>query len=196
MIGGGNTAIDCARTAVRDGADTTLIYRRTRDEMPAEDYEIEAEHEGVKFHSWPIQLKMARMRMVTYLLKSDWGSIWHLACRCFWPQKPETYGWVFVEDFDTVIAAVSQKPDHRLYGQWVIEIPLTHWNTADADPQTMHTGTSNYRQYWRFPTWPCNRCRSSGRWPGAAQAIDRFFNGDMNQIPPLPALSIQESKSS
>lgn len=51
MIGGGNTAIDCARTAVRDGADTTLIYRRTRDEMPAEDYEIEeAEHEGVKFH--------------------------------------------------------------------------------------------------------------------------------------------------
>ncbi|GAL03166.1 NAD-dependent formate dehydrogenase alpha subunit [Photobacterium aphoticum] len=51
VIGGGNTAIDCARTAVRDGADTTLIYRRTRDEMPAEDYEIaEAEHEGVKFH--------------------------------------------------------------------------------------------------------------------------------------------------
>ena len=29
VIGGGNTAIDCARTAVRDGADTTLIYRRT-----------------------------------------------------------------------------------------------------------------------------------------------------------------------
>ncbi|OQK33880.1 anaerobic dehydrogenase [Vibrio vulnificus] len=51
VIGGGNTAIDCARTAVRTGADTTLIYRRTRDEMPAEDYEIEeAEHEGVKFH--------------------------------------------------------------------------------------------------------------------------------------------------
>lgn len=51
VIGGGNTAIDCARTAVRAGADTTLIYRRTRDEMPAEDYEIvEAEHEGVKFH--------------------------------------------------------------------------------------------------------------------------------------------------
>ncbi|ELH3013591.1 FAD-dependent oxidoreductase, partial [Vibrio parahaemolyticus] len=51
VIGGGNTAIDCARTARRAGADTTLIYRRTRDEMPAEDYEIvEAEHEGVKFH--------------------------------------------------------------------------------------------------------------------------------------------------
>ncbi len=36
---------------MRDGADTTLIYRRTREEMPAEDYEVvEAEHEGVKFH--------------------------------------------------------------------------------------------------------------------------------------------------
>ena len=50
MIGGGNTAIDCARTAVRLGAETTLIYRRTRAEMPAEAYEIdEAEHEGVRF---------------------------------------------------------------------------------------------------------------------------------------------------
>lgn len=41
---------------MRDGAETTLIYRRTRDEMPAEDYEIlEAEHEGVQFWCWPIQ---------------------------------------------------------------------------------------------------------------------------------------------
>nr|WP_267880198.1 FAD-dependent oxidoreductase [Shewanella marina] len=51
VIGGGNTAIDCARSALRSGADTSLIYRRTRDEMPAETYEIEeAEKEGVKFY--------------------------------------------------------------------------------------------------------------------------------------------------
>ena len=51
IIGGGNVAIDAARTAVRLGAeDVTMMYRRTRDEMPAADDEIaEAEAEGVKF---------------------------------------------------------------------------------------------------------------------------------------------------
>jgi len=50
VIGGGNTAIDCARTAIRLGSDVTLIYRRTRREMPAERHEIiAAQEEGVKF---------------------------------------------------------------------------------------------------------------------------------------------------
>jgi formate dehydrogenase major subunit len=49
VVGGGNTAIDCARTALRLGAtEVRLLYRRTRDEMPANLVEIEeAEHEGV-----------------------------------------------------------------------------------------------------------------------------------------------------
>ncbi len=50
VIGGGNTAIDCARTALRKGAEhVTLVYRRGREEMPAEPYEVEeAEAEGVE----------------------------------------------------------------------------------------------------------------------------------------------------
>jgi len=50
VIGGGNSAIDAARVAVRMGADVTLSYRRTRTEMPAIEHEIHsAEEEGVKF---------------------------------------------------------------------------------------------------------------------------------------------------
>ena len=51
VIGGGNVAIDVARTAIRLGAkNVTLVYRRSRDEMPAADDEVlEAEEEGVKF---------------------------------------------------------------------------------------------------------------------------------------------------
>jgi dihydropyrimidine dehydrogenase (NAD+) subunit PreT len=51
VIGGGNTAIDVARESVRLGADlVTLVYRRTRDEMPAYEFEVEeAEEEGVHF---------------------------------------------------------------------------------------------------------------------------------------------------
>ncbi|MBN1646832.1 MAG: NADH-quinone oxidoreductase subunit NuoF [Spirochaetales bacterium] len=49
IIGGGNAAIDTARTAVRLGSDVTVVYRRTRAEMPAYEEEIEhAEEEGVK----------------------------------------------------------------------------------------------------------------------------------------------------
>lgn len=50
IVGGGNTAMDCARTALRLGAQPTVVYRRTRQEMPAIPAEIEeALHEGVAF---------------------------------------------------------------------------------------------------------------------------------------------------
>jgi 2-oxoacid:acceptor oxidoreductase delta subunit (pyruvate/2-ketoisovalerate family) len=50
IIGGGNTAMDCARTALRLGAQPIVVYRRTREEMPAIAEEIEeAEHEGTQF---------------------------------------------------------------------------------------------------------------------------------------------------
>jgi heterodisulfide reductase subunit A len=61
VVGGGNTAVDCARTAKRLGAaDVKLIYRRTRDEMPAADEEVEAlVREGVEieFLSAPVAFK-------------------------------------------------------------------------------------------------------------------------------------------
>jgi len=50
VLGGGNVAMDCARTALRLGADTRIIYRRSRNELPARLEEIEnAEEEGVIF---------------------------------------------------------------------------------------------------------------------------------------------------
>ena len=49
VIGGGNTAIDAARTALRLGAKPFILYRRTREEMPAFPAEIhEAEEEGIE----------------------------------------------------------------------------------------------------------------------------------------------------
>jgi glutamate synthase (NADPH) small chain len=50
VLGGGNVAMDCARTALRLGAETTIVYRRSRKELPARLEEIEnAEEEGVNF---------------------------------------------------------------------------------------------------------------------------------------------------
>ncbi|MFQ7010705.1 MAG: FAD-dependent oxidoreductase [Oscillospiraceae bacterium] len=65
VIGGGNVAIDVARAAVRRGADVTLLYRRSREEMPAADEEVaEAEAEGVKFRflSAPVEILGERTR--------------------------------------------------------------------------------------------------------------------------------------
>ncbi len=60
VVGGGNTAMDCARTALRLGGDVTVLYRRTQNEMPAEPLEVhEAMEEGVKFEflTAPLSLK-------------------------------------------------------------------------------------------------------------------------------------------
>jgi len=53
VIGGGNAAIDAARTALRTGADVTVVYRRERKDMPAiEEETVAAQEEGVKFLFW------------------------------------------------------------------------------------------------------------------------------------------------
>ena len=63
VIGAGNAAIDAARTALRLGAEqVTILYRRTRAEMPAYQEEVdEAEHEGVK-----IMTLVAPVEVVTH----------------------------------------------------------------------------------------------------------------------------------
>src|SRR5574341_1235103 len=66
VVGGGNTAMDCARTALRLGAEVTVLYRRTRAEMPAIADEVdEAEREGVQFVflAAPIRLVSANGRV-------------------------------------------------------------------------------------------------------------------------------------
>ncbi|MBR3709227.1 MAG: FAD-dependent oxidoreductase, partial [Lentisphaeria bacterium] len=61
VVGGGNTAMDCARTALRLGGDVTVVYRRTKNEMPASLVEIkEAEEEGIKFEYLTAPLALAK----------------------------------------------------------------------------------------------------------------------------------------
>ncbi|EGQ7694204.1 formate dehydrogenase subunit alpha [Vibrio vulnificus] len=194
VIGGGNTAIDCARTAVRTGADTTLIYRRTRDEMPAEDYEIEeAEHEGVKFHfltnpAENIADEYGRVCSVK-LEKMALG-----APDASGRRRPEATGEYFTEAFDTVIAAVSQQADLSFMQGEALTLPLTRWNTADANPETMHSGTGNIFSIGDFRRGPATAVEAVADGRIAAQAIDRFFDGDMENIPLKPFNSRKEQK--
>ncbi|WP_050918941.1 formate dehydrogenase subunit alpha [Vibrio campbellii] len=196
VIGGGNTAIDCARTARRAGADTTLIYRRTRDEMPAEDYEIvEAEHEGVKFHflTNPAENladetgRVNAIRLERMALGEPDAS---------GRRSPKPTGEFFTEEFDTVIAAVSQKPDLSFLEGEDLSIPLTRWNTADADEKTMHTGTGNIFSIGDFRRGPATAVEAVGDGRVAAKAIDLFLNGDMADMPKAAFNSRKEKKLS
>ena len=112
VVGGGNTAIDAARTALRLGArEVYLVYRRTREEMPADDGEIrEAEEEGVR---------ILYLVAPTEVLAED-GRVIGLRCVNLFLGDPDeggrrrpnaVEGTEFVLTCDTVIPAVSQLPD-------------------------------------------------------------------------------------
>ena len=136
ICGGGNTAMDACRTAVRLGAkEVYCVYRRTRNEMPAEDIEItEAEEEGVqfKFLTNPISFngKNGKVKSVTLQLM-ELG-------------EPDASGRrrpVAVEgkteelDVDSVIVAIGQK----LVNEDVSELKLTDRGNIEADIDTFKT---------------------------------------------------------
>jgi glutamate synthase (NADPH/NADH) small chain len=118
VIGGGNTAIDVARESLRLGAHrVTLVYRRTRREMPAYAFEVaEAEREGVKF-AW---------RTLPTRLLGD-GRVSVIECVSVRPGPPDergrrsprpVAGSEFTLRADTVIKAAGQQPRTELSGRF------------------------------------------------------------------------------
>ncbi|WP_192021561.1 formate dehydrogenase subunit alpha [Shewanella sp. WPAGA9] len=181
VIGGGNTAIDCARTAVRAGHDVTIIYRRTRDAMPAEPYEIhEAEVEGVKFHflTNPVENISDENGQVTAinLAKMALGEPDSSGRR-----SPKATGETFIEAFDTVIAAVSQTPDmsfleHPDSYLTSGEIALSRWNTFIGCEHTMSAGVDKLFVIGDSRTGPATAVAAIGDGRKAAVAIDKLLN--------------------
>ena len=136
IVGGGNTAMDACRTAVRLGAkEVFVVYRRTRKEMPAEDIEIvEAEEEGVqfKFLYAPDEIlgrdgRVAGMRLqVMELGEPDERG----------RRKPVPVDGKFEEiALDSVIVAIGQRNDPEGFGA----LPQTQKGTIAADEATFAT---------------------------------------------------------
>jgi formate dehydrogenase major subunit len=137
VIGGGNTAMDAARTAVRLGADVRVLYRRTRQEMPCLMEEVErAEEEGVA-----VELLVAPVRLV----RLGNGHALRLVCRRMELGEPDASGrrrpmpipdTEFEVDCDTVIAAVGQAVERGLAEREGLRI--TDWGLW-SDPKTLAT---------------------------------------------------------
>ncbi len=136
VCGGGNTAMDACRTAVRLGAkEVYIIYRRTKNEMPAEEIEIkEAQEEGVifKFLTNPVEIH------------SENGKVCGMTLQLMELGEPDASGRrrpVAIEGkteyiaLDSVIMAIGQKLDSTDFK----EIELTQKGTISADEDTFET---------------------------------------------------------
>lgn len=139
VIGGGNTAIDSARTALRIGAENVIVvYRRTIDQMPAYYEEIiEAVEEGIEIMELvaPIQFVddgNGRVKSIECIKMelSDFDSSGRR-------KSVEVKGSNFMLDIDYVIPAVSQYADLPFIGK--NEIGQTKWGTFVTNPENMMT---------------------------------------------------------
>jgi formate dehydrogenase major subunit len=181
IVGAGDVAIDCARTALREGADVTLLYRRTRNEMPAEEYEVEsAEKEGVKleFLVNPIEMKDKNGRLNTVIIeKMKLGEPDESGRR-----RPEATGEIYEEKFDSIIAAISQKVDVSWHdderNKIADDLLLSKWNTAESDEVTMHWN-GNIFAGGDFRLGPATAIEAVADGKIAAVSIDRYLKGEM-----------------
>ncbi|WP_024286662.1 NAD(P)-binding protein [Cellulomonas sp. KRMCY2] len=174
VIGGGNTAIDCVRTALRKGAKSVkLIYRRTRDEMPAEAFEVaEALHEGVE---------MIFLTAPTKITTAEDGHN-QLHCTKMVLGEPDrsgrrrpviVEGSDFVIDADTIIGAIGQSTDTGfLYND--LPVRLNKWGDIDVDGHTMQSSESNVFAGGDCVTGPATVIQAVAAGRRAAMAIDEF----------------------
>jgi formate dehydrogenase beta subunit len=131
VVGGGNTAIDCVRVALREGADESiLLYRRSRKEMPADVWEVDgADEEGVRFEFQvlPTRIVVDDNQQVTGVecVRMEMGEPDASGRR-----RPEPVaGSEFIVECDTVIPAIGQDPDLGFIPP-DLGIDITKWNTV------------------------------------------------------------------
>lgn len=175
VVGGGNVAIDSARVAVRLGAKRVIVqYRRSRAEMPAHDWEIEAaEKEGVQF-----QYLSAPQKFI-----GSNGRLSEIECIQMELGQPGAGGRkkpVPVKGSehrlpaDLVITAVGLVPDTRC---WSDSLKLQPDGTIIVNPETLQTSTPYIFAGGDVVTGPSMIVDAVGQGRRAAFFIDRFLSG-------------------
>jgi NADH-quinone oxidoreductase subunit F len=182
VVGGGNVAIDAARTLLRLGSeDVTIIYRRTKDEMPAIEEDIEeTEQEGIK-----IQCLTAPVRIL-----SSNGSVCGVECiRMKLGDYDESGrrrpvpidGTEFTIETDIVIPAVGQAPDLSFLPQ-DSALERTKWETLQVNSNTLATNIPGIFAGGDFVTGPTFLVEAIAGGRRGAVAIDRYLRGDTSRI--------------
>ncbi len=178
VVGGGNAAIDAARTAFRLGAkEISILYRRTRKEMPAQEEEIEeAEREGIQ-----IQYLTAPTKL---LLEN--GKIYGIECIRMSLGEPDESGRPrplpipdseFRIEVDTVIPAISQSPD-LTFLKGMEGLKTSRWGGLEVDPITLQTSIEGIFAGGDVVTGPQTYIDAMAAGRKAAISIDRYLRGE------------------
>jgi heterodisulfide reductase subunit A len=178
IIGGGNVAIDAARTALRLGADeVNVVYRRSREEMPAYPEEIEeALAEGIQIHylTAPKRIIGQEGKLSGFeCLKTKLGPPDESGRRRPVPVE----GSEFVIPCDAIIPAIGQRTELDCGGNE--EVPeLSHRNTLVVNPHTMQTSLPHVFAAGDAVSGPATVIEAVAAGHKATEAIHRFLNAE------------------
>jgi NADH-quinone oxidoreductase subunit F len=182
VLGGGNVALDAARTALRLGADeVNIYYRRSREEMPVTEVEYDqtvAEGVQINFLTSP-----------TRIVSENWEVTGLQSIRMKLGEPDESGrrrpipipGSESIVEADTVIAAVGQAPDLSfLPADSALE--RTRWETLVVDSNTLSTNVSGVFAGGDFVTGPGMVIEAIAAGRRAAIAIDKYLKGDTSRV--------------
>ena len=176
VIGGGNVAMDAARTSLRRGAqEVSILYRRSLSEMPANEEEIkEAEEEGIQFQF---------LTAPTEIMIKD-GKVTSLRCLRMELGEPDASGRrrpvpISGSDFsvetETIIPAIGQTPDLSFLQGMMIE--TTPQGTINVDPTTLQTSREGVFAGGDAVSGPWIAIEAVAAGKEAALSIDRYLRG-------------------
>ncbi len=183
VIGGGNAALDSARTAVRLGADVTIAYRRTEEQMPADHVEIaHAKEEGIDFHFLAIPLEIEPGVSVRFQ-RAELGEPDGSGRRRPMPIP----GDHFRLDADSVILAIGSKVDPSVLPEGM---DLTMWGTPVVDDSGM-TSVEGVFAAGDLVTGPSTVVDAIGSGHVAAYGVMRYLGKKVTGIPPSEMLIVE-----
>lgn len=174
VIGGGNTAIDCVRTAIRKGVKSVkLIYRRTQDEMPAEAHEVEeALKEGVEmlFLMAPEKIVNKNGKKRLHCIKMVLGEPDRSGRRRPVPIE----GSDIIIEADTIIGAIGQSTNTQfLYND--LPVKLNKWGDIDINGKTFQTSEFKIFAGGDCVTGPATVVQGVAAGRLSAQSMDSFL---------------------
>jgi glutamate synthase (NADPH/NADH) small chain len=176
VLGGGNTAMDSVRTALRLGAENGyIVYRRSKAEMPARIDEIHhAEEEGVRFHFLTTPIK--------YVGNQD-GWVTAMECIKMELGEPDASGRRrpvplegsnFMMDVDTVVVAIGNS-SNPLVPQTTSGLEVNKWGNIIADPETGQTSRKGVWAGGDIVTGGATVILAAGAGKKAARDIDKYL---------------------
>jgi NADH-quinone oxidoreductase subunit F len=180
VVGGGNAAVDAARSAIRLGAEeVTILYRRTRNEMPAYDEEVEgALEEGVKLITLGIPTRVINKGQTIFALEYLQAELGETDADGRRRPIPVIGSESRIE-CDMVIPAVGQAASTE-----AVNLPggpeLTKWGTVKADPVSYSTSVDSIFAGGDCATGPASVIGAISAGQKAAVNIDKKLGGSGN----------------